>query len=133
MWVMFDEAHVTTIGVDPRYQGEGLGEFLLTALIDEANRRAAGFISLEVRISNHVAQRLYEKYRFSVVGVRDEYYTDNREDALVMRSDRLDDRDYLGFLAELRQLLQQRLDDCAEVPDLQMASRLNRLPGDFTL
>ena len=55
MWCVYDEAHVTTIGVDPHYRGRGFGELLLLALFDEAIRRGATWLTLEVRVSNDTA------------------------------------------------------------------------------
>jgi ribosomal-protein-alanine N-acetyltransferase len=102
MWSMFDEAHITTIGVEPEQRGRGLGELLLIALADEAIRRGAEWLTLEVRVSNVPAQALYRKYGFSVQGVRKRYYSDNNEDAYIMWSPSLRDRGYLARYAELR-------------------------------
>ncbi len=84
MWVILEEAHVTTIAVDPKWRGRKIGERLLAALIEEAQRRGARWVTLEVRKSNRVAQQLYRKYGFREVHVRKGYYTDNGEDALIM-------------------------------------------------
>ena len=84
MWVILDEAHVTTIAVDPVYRRRRIGERLLVTLIDEALKRGARWITLEVRKSNLGAQSLYRKYGFKDIGVRKGYYSDNREDAIVM-------------------------------------------------
>ncbi len=84
MWVVMDEAHITTIAVDPPVRGQGIGERLLIGLIDRARERGARWIQLEVRRSNIVAQSLYRKYGFRDVGIRRHYYSDNGEDALVM-------------------------------------------------
>lgn len=84
MWVVMDEAHITTIAVDPPLRGLGIGERLLIGLIDRAIERGARWIQLEVRQSNMVAQRLYHKYGFREVGIRRHYYSDNGEDAVVM-------------------------------------------------
>ncbi len=84
MWVILDEAHVTTIAVDPLHRRRRIGERLLVALIDEAMRRGARWVTLEVRKSNLGAQSLYRKYGFKDIGVRKGYYSDNREDAIVM-------------------------------------------------
>ncbi len=84
MWVILDEAHVTTIAVDRAHRGQRLGERLLVALLDSALERGARWITLEVRKSNAVAQALYQKYGFKEIGVRRGYYSDNREDAVVM-------------------------------------------------
>ncbi len=89
LWLMMDEAHVTTLGVAPLYRGKGLGEFLLVGLIDVALALEASWLTLEVRVSNIVAQNLYKKYSFKEAGVRRKYYTDNNEDAFIMWSDEL--------------------------------------------
>jgi [ribosomal protein S18]-alanine N-acetyltransferase len=84
MMFMGEEAHVTNIAVDPGWHGRKAGTRLLLAIITEAIARGAGVISLEVRVSNHVAQAMYEKFGFSVVGVRKGYYVETNEDALIM-------------------------------------------------
>lgn len=84
MWVVIDEAHITTIAVDPPLRGLGIGERLVIGLVDRAIERGARWIQLEVRQSNMVAQRLYHKYGFREVGIRRHYYSDNGEDAVVM-------------------------------------------------
>jgi ribosomal-protein-alanine N-acetyltransferase len=84
MWVILDEAHVTTLAVDPTHRGQRIGEQLLVALLGEAMRRGARWVTLEVRKTNAVAQALYRKYGFKEIGVRKGYYSDNREDAIVM-------------------------------------------------
>ena len=77
MWAVHDEAHVTTIGVDPTHRGQGLGELLLVAMFDEAIRRGTNLLTLEVRVSNSGAQTLYKKYGLEIQGIRRRYYTDN--------------------------------------------------------
>jgi ribosomal-protein-alanine N-acetyltransferase len=119
MWVVFDEAHITTIGVDPLYRGRGFGELLLLALIDEAVRRGATWLTLEVRVSNDVAQDLYRKYGFAVQGRRRRYYSDNGEDAYVMWSRSLRDATYLARIEELRRALATRLGPTVSVPVAQ--------------
>jgi ribosomal-protein-alanine N-acetyltransferase len=109
MWIMYDEAHITTIAVDPDYRGQGLGELLLVAMIDEALRRGATWITLEVRVSNDLAQRLYRKYGFIVQGTRRRYYSDNGEDAYIMWSRSLKDFDYLEAIAKLKAGILARL------------------------
>ena len=84
MRVFLDEAHVTTIAVDPRHRRRRIGERLLAALIDEAMRRRARRVTLEVRKSNLGAHSLYRKYGFKDIAIRNGYYSDNREDAIVM-------------------------------------------------
>lgn len=116
MWQLYDEAHVTTIGIDVPFRGRGFGEALLLRLIDEAVRRGANVVTLEVRVSNASAINLYEKYAFSVHGVRPRYYSDNGEDAYLMWSPSLRDRDYLDTLEALRQQLAARLTGQIDIP-----------------
>lgn len=78
------EAHVTNIAVDPKWQGHRIGTRLLLNLATEAIARGAETISLEVRVSNTVAQSMYEKFGFVTTGVRKGYYIETNEDALVM-------------------------------------------------
>jgi ribosomal-protein-alanine N-acetyltransferase len=89
LWVMVDEAHITTFAVDPRWRRRGIGERLLLALLDVAVERRAREATLEVRLSNMPARRLYEKYGFRPVGIRPRYYSDNGEDALIMTTEAL--------------------------------------------
>jgi [ribosomal protein S18]-alanine N-acetyltransferase len=96
IWVMTDEAHVTTIASHPELRGRGVGELLLVALIHRATEIGARWMTLEVRASNAVAQNLYRKYTFKEMGVRRRYYSDNGEDALVMWTDALDSESFLA-------------------------------------
>jgi ribosomal-protein-alanine N-acetyltransferase len=109
MWFLYDESHVTTIGVTPELRGHGLGEVLLVSLFDEALRRNAQWVTLEVRVSNASAQALYEKYGFTRQGVRRRYYSDNGEDAYIMWSPSLHDPDYLTTFQRLKNTLRERL------------------------
>jgi [ribosomal protein S18]-alanine N-acetyltransferase len=106
MWVILDEAHITTIAVDPAYRGQHIGERLLVGLIDAAVTRGGRWMTLEVRRSNDAAQTLYKKYGFREIGVRKGYYSDNREDAIVMWSGNLLERDFQARLQELRAQLE---------------------------
>lgn len=83
-WKLGGEVHISTIAVHPDHRRRGLGELLLLHMLDRAVERGSEFVTLEVRESNRIAQRLYEKYGFRTVGRRDRYYTDNHEDALLM-------------------------------------------------
>ena len=109
MWNMFDEAHITTIGVLPEQRGRSLGELLFVTMMDEAIRRRSRWVTLEVRVSNDSAQALYEKYGFTRQGVRKRYYSDNGEDAHIMWSPPLDEGPTLERLAELRATLGLKL------------------------
>jgi ribosomal-protein-alanine N-acetyltransferase len=109
MWLAFDEAHITTIGVEPEYRGQGLGELLFLCMIDEAIARGANWLTLEVRVSNLSAQALYRKYGFTVHGTRKRYYSDNNEDALIMWSRALSDPDVRAEFDRRRAALAERL------------------------
>ena len=109
MWLMFDEAHITTIGVRRALRGRGLGEVMLVHLIEQAQEMGAKRLTLEVRVSNAVAQSLYKKYSFKEEGVRKRYYSDDGEDALIMWSDRLDDPGFRRTLVENRAHLVERM------------------------
>ena len=81
---MPDDAHIVSVGVRTDYRGCGIGELLLIGAIEQAQQRRMPAVTLEVRVSNHIAQNLYKKYGFEEMGVRKGYYSDNREDALIM-------------------------------------------------
>jgi ribosomal-protein-alanine N-acetyltransferase len=117
LWVMVDEAHITTFAVDPRWRRRGVGEWMLLALLDRATERHAREATLEVRLSNMPARRLYEKYGFRPVGIRPRYYSDNGEDALIMTTDPLDSAPVRERLAGLRAVLEARPIDLDELPD----------------
>ena len=102
LWLMVDEAHVTTFAIHPDWRRRHLGDRLLLALLDIALDRRAAEATLEVRLSNLPARRLYEKFGFRPVGIRPRYYTDNREDALIMTTERLDSPAMRERLADLR-------------------------------
>ena len=87
LWLMVDEAHITTFAVLPAWRRRGIGARLLLALLDLAAELGATVATLEVRLSNAEARRLYERFGFMPVGVRPRYYSDNGEDALIMTSE----------------------------------------------
>jgi [ribosomal protein S18]-alanine N-acetyltransferase len=84
VWIVIDEAHITNIALLPEYRGRKLGEALLRKIIEVAKERGAKTMTLEVRMSNMIAQSLYRKLGFQGGAIRKRYYTDNQEDALVM-------------------------------------------------
>lgn len=95
-WLIVDEAHISTIAVDPGWRGQGVGELMLGDMLAAARKLGAEMATLEVRASNEAAVNLYRKFGFKVVGRRPAYYRDNEEDALLMTltdlSARKDDR-----------------------------------------
>ncbi|KYC83100.1 ribosomal protein S18-alanine N-acetyltransferase [Heyndrickxia sporothermodurans] len=84
VWLVVDEAHITNIAILPEYRGQKLGELLLSSIMDYSIQQGAKSMTLEVRVSNIIAQSLYKKLGFFEGGIRKNYYTDNQEDALVM-------------------------------------------------
>jgi len=116
LWVMVDEAHITTFAVDPRWRRRGVGEWMLLALLDRAVERHAREATLEVRLSNMPARRLYEKYGFRPVGIRPRYYSDNGEDALIMTTDALASPGMRERIERLRADLEIRPIDPDDLP-----------------
>ena len=83
VWIVVDEAHVTNIAILPDYRGKKLGDALMQNLFEVAKTMGAKSMTLEVRVTNYIAQSLYRKFGFQNGGLRKNYYTDNHEDALV--------------------------------------------------
>ncbi len=105
IWVILEDSHVTTIAVHPDVRGQRLGEEMLVHLLDQAIERDASWVTLEVRESNDVAQKLYRKYGFTIVSTRRGYYSDNNESALVMWAGNLKGALYASRLAALKAAL----------------------------
>lgn len=84
LWIVEDDAQITNIAVLPDFRGKKLGEKLFRFAMQHALHEGAKRLSLEVRVSNKVAQNLYKKFGLVPGGIRKNYYTDNNEDALVM-------------------------------------------------
>jgi [ribosomal protein S18]-alanine N-acetyltransferase len=108
-WIVLDEAHISTIASDEQWRGRGIGELLLLAMIERGIELGAHEVTLEVRVTNRVAQSLYRKYGFEVVGQRPGYYRDNNEDADLMTAFKVDQPEYQANLQTLRGSLEERL------------------------
>lgn len=108
LWFMSGEAHITGIAVEEASRGKGIGELLIIGSIELAMVRKATVMSLEARVSNFVAQALYEKYGFRNVGIRKGYYTDNREDAVIMTTQPINDAAYRNKFNALKDAYRQR-------------------------
>lgn len=109
LWILVDEAHITTLAVHPAYHGQGLGGLLLAHLIERSAALSVRWLSLEVRASNDAARRLYERFGMHVEGVRPKYYQDNQESALIMTTpDLLTDTYRNSTLAPCRTWLKDR-------------------------
>jgi ribosomal-protein-alanine N-acetyltransferase len=111
-WMMVDEAHISTLAVRQDVRRRGMGELLLSSLLEEARRIGAVAATLEVRASNTVAQSLYAKYGFEVVGRRKAYYQDNGEDALIMTTPNFSFSSYWQLVLDHRVALIERLAAC---------------------
>ena len=99
-----EEAHVTNVAVDPEHQREKIGTRLLHDLVLAADEMGAEAVSLEVRVTNWGAQRLYARFGFRPVGIRKNYYQEIGEDALIMWLDGIRDAE---FRTRLRRLLDE--------------------------
>jgi [ribosomal protein S18]-alanine N-acetyltransferase len=117
MWQMVDEAHITTFAVHPAWRRRHVGERLLIAFLDLAIARRAREATLEVRLSNLAARRLYEKYGFRPVGLRPRYYSDDGEDALIMTTEPLDGPRFGERLEGLRAALDEGPGIASPEPD----------------
>ena len=102
-WFMADEAHITNVAVRERYRHQGIGELLLISIIDLAMELKARIITLEVRASNIAAQSLYRKYGFSQVGLRRGYYSDNREDGVLMSTEDISSASFQSYLNQMKE------------------------------
>ncbi len=102
LWLMVDEAHITTFGVHPGWRRRGVGRRMLVALFDLAWELRATRMTLEVRVGNTAAQALYAELGFEVAGRRVAYYSDDGEDALVMTTPALASIRVQQLVAEAR-------------------------------
>ena len=108
VWYQGDEAHITEIAVRESLRGNGIGELLLIGSLRAAVEYGSKVMTLEVRVSNFIAQRLYEKYAFESVGIRKSYYSDNREDAAIMTTCPIDTEEYQSKFEGLQESYRQR-------------------------
>jgi len=108
LWFMLDEAHITAIAVRSNYRRSGIGEGLLISTIELARQLNANIVTLEVRASNMVAQALYQKYGFRVVGNRPRYYSDDGEDAVLMSVDGITSGSFQTIFQRLKESHRQR-------------------------
>src|SRR2546426_10874292 len=107
LWLMVDEAHITTFAVHPDLRRRRIGERMLIRVFEMAAALSAEWLTLEVRASNLAAQKLYEQYGFRRRGGRRRYYSDNNEDALIMWTERLRDRAVRDRVQKLKAELQE--------------------------
>lgn len=107
-WYDPDQAHIVSVGVSGSCRRRGVGELLLIAAVEHAIERQSDKITLEVRKSNAAARALYEKYGFVERGIRTAYYSDNREDAVVMTTDPIQAAGFARRFAALKRAHRRR-------------------------
>ncbi|MBN1572134.1 MAG: ribosomal protein S18-alanine N-acetyltransferase [Deltaproteobacteria bacterium] len=83
-WISAGEAHIMSIAVKEKYRKSGIGSYILQYSLNIARRLSGEYVYLEARISNSAAHALYRKNGFELIGIRRGYYTDTKEDALIM-------------------------------------------------
>ena len=109
LWRVVDDSHIVSVGVRTPYRRNGIGEALLIRSIDTSMSWGVRYITLEVRVSNHGAQLLYDKYGFRKMGVRKRYYLDNNEDAYIMTTDSISTPQYQEQFQGLKSTHAERL------------------------
>lgn len=102
LWMLPDEAHIVTIAVRESHRRRGFGELLLISAIHLAQTKGQAMMTLECRVSNDAARALYRKYGFQEAGRRPQYYSDNREDALILTIDSVLSDAYRARFEELK-------------------------------
>ena len=103
------EGHITNIAVDPAFHGRKVGTRLLLKQINEALARGSDRVSLEVRVTNKVAQTMYEKFGFEIVDLRRGYYIETNEDAYVMIAQNTLSTDYRKRLNAIARSVEEAL------------------------
>jgi ribosomal-protein-alanine N-acetyltransferase len=104
LWLIVDEAHIASLATHLEFRRQGIAKKLLVISLDHAYAEGARKAFLEVRAGNEVARAMYRKFGFEEVGLRERYYKDNNEDAILMTLNRLplaplsrsDNRDVVG-------------------------------------
>ncbi len=108
IWLQGNQAHITEIAVRESLRGCGIGELLLIGTVRVAYEQGMDEVTLEARVSNFIAQRLYDKYGFNEMGIRKNYYADNKEDAVIMTTDHIHANAYREKFYALEERFHQR-------------------------
>ena len=124
MWLMADEAHITSIASRKENRHQGIGEALMIAIIELAIAKQARIVTLEARVSNLVAQNLYYKFGFDKLGVRKAYYLDNKEDAVIMSTEYVGSLSYQEIFTQAKEKYQQKFGAI----DIELAVKQEKLP-----
>ncbi len=110
-----DEAHITTVAVDPAWHRHHVGTRLLVHQARQARAKGARHLTLEVRASNHAAQELYRRFGFEAEGVRKNYYSEVNEDGIVMWARDIDTDAYAERIERIEaSLVPPTVDDVTE-------------------
>ena len=88
-WLVINEAHVTNVAVSGQRRREGIGRLLMQKLMDLARENDMESMTLEVRVSNAAARHLYQQLGFVEAGIRKNYYSETKEDALILWCEKL--------------------------------------------
>jgi ribosomal-protein-alanine N-acetyltransferase len=116
LWLMVDEAHITTFAVLPQWRRHGVGGRLMVEMMRLAQALDARVVTLEVRLSNGAARSLYQQFGFRPVGIRPRYYSDNGEDALIMTTDPLSNAQMQSLLIDLERRYDADFGDSPPAP-----------------
>ncbi|HIQ89596.1 TPA: ribosomal protein S18-alanine N-acetyltransferase [Candidatus Galligastranaerophilus faecipullorum] len=103
LWKIIDEGHVTNLAIHPDFRRKGAAKVLLLNALDECYREKIKYLTLEVRVSNLGAIKLYESFGFKSLGLRKKYYQNNNEDALIMWSENIFSENYKKRYAEIKE------------------------------
>lgn len=109
-WNILDEGHVTTVAIAKEYQGKGLSEVLIQKFLEVGYQKNLKYFTLEVRVSNLSAFKLYKKYLFESCGVRPKYYQDTQEDALIMWTQNISDDKFKENFENLKKQTEQKIE-----------------------
>ncbi|KPQ37105.1 MAG: ribosomal-protein-alanine acetyltransferase [Phormidesmis priestleyi Ana] len=124
LWAILEEAHLTTLAIEPNCQRQKLGQFLLAELLLQGHQRGLTHATLEVRVSNESALRLYQKFGFKEAGQRKRYYSDG-ENARILWQSGLQNELYVAQIHQHRQTAIAQISEqysiyeasCEEKPD----------------
>lgn len=107
-WLILDEAHITTVAVEPELRGAGIGKFLVWHIFQKALKKKCRWATLEVSVKNKPARNLYEQFGFKKIGVRRNYYA-NGEDAVVMWLGKIDRDEFKQKLEAIKQEWEKKI------------------------
>ena len=112
-WHIIDEGHITTIAVKKEYLRNHIGEAIIQKIIEDCYKNNIKYLTLEVRVSNTPAIKLYEKYGFQSLGTRKGYYQDNNEDALIMWTENI-------FYDKFKAIYEKNCDNLNQIKELSI-------------